>query len=180
MGRHLVTAAKASSGALQEKLDASDIVGRWKWDIVRDRIYADPAVALLFNVEPEVARAGASLHRYLEAVHPEDRERTHQCLATSLRAGRTYRQEYRVRSADGVTRCILARGRTQVDAAGRPKWGRVLLIDVTQDHRIDQDPFDATCSARPEPHQHPLPSRPSIAWPCDGHSTSFQSRSCAE
>ena len=151
MGRHHVFAAKASPDVFQEKLDASDIVGRWKWDIVHDRIDADAAVALLFNLEPAVARAGASLDRYLEAVHPEDRERASRDIAASLLAGRAYRQEYRVRSVDGVTRRILARGRIQRNAAGRPKWGRVLLIDVTQDHP------DATGDARPEAHQHPLP-----------------------
>ncbi|MCJ2045374.1 PAS domain-containing protein [Methylobacterium sp. J-078] len=151
MGRHHVFATKASPDVLQEKLDASDIVGRWKWDIVHDRVYADAAVALLFNLEPAVARAGVSLDRYLEAVHPEDRERAIQGLAASLLAGRAYRQEFRVRSADGVTRRILARGRIQCDAAGRPKWGRVLLIDVTQ------DPLEATGAACLEAHQHPLP-----------------------
>ncbi|MCJ2035785.1 PAS domain-containing protein [Methylobacterium sp. J-068] len=132
VGRHHVIAAQASPGVLQETLDSSDIIGRWEWDIAHDRVYAGAAVAHLFNLEPAVAQAGASLSSYLAAVHPDDREKTSQCITASAMDGRTYVQEYRVLSADGVTRCVLARGRIRLDASGRPAWGTGLLIDVTQ------------------------------------------------
>jgi len=152
VGRHYVLAARASSGGLQETLDASDIIGRWEWDIVQGRIYAGAAVAFLFNVPPALARAGAPLSDYLKAVHPEDREKTTRSIIASSRDGRTYVQEYRVRSADGVTRYILARGRIQRDETGRPHWGSGLLIDITP-NRLDPD----ETSDRGAETEHPLP-----------------------
>jgi hypothetical protein len=108
------------------------MIGRWDWDIPNDRVYADALVALLFNVDPVSAEAGAPLNAFINGLHPEDQDRTRQLIANSAATGRSYVAEYRVRSADGRTRWVLARGRFILDHVGRPLRGSGLLIDITQ------------------------------------------------
>lgn len=131
--RRAQAVAAVSHLLLQDAIDGSDEIGRWDWDIPNDRIYADAIVALLFNVDPAAAEAGAPLGLFLNGVHPDDRMKTADVIARSAAAGRSYVQEYRVNSADGVTRWILARGLIELDGAGRPQCGTGFLIDITQD-----------------------------------------------
>jgi PAS domain-containing protein len=129
--------AEASQFALQDAIDASDMIGRWDWDIPNDRLYADALVALLFNVDPFLAKDGVPLRYFLDAIHPEDREATARTIAMSVETGRSYVQEYRVLSADRATRYVLARGLITLDHVGRPIRGSGVLIDITQ-NRIDE------------------------------------------
>jgi hypothetical protein len=128
---------------MQAALDAQDVIGSWNWDIAADRVHADALVALLFNVNPDSAEAGAPLAAFAAAIHPEDRERVTSLIGASAREGRSYVAEYRVCSADGVTRWILARGRYQIDAAGRPFRGRGIVIDITPS-RMSEDAYVRT------------------------------------
>jgi PAS domain-containing protein len=52
-------ALRASEERYQLALRAASGVGTWDWDIVADKIYADPRYAVLHNVDPERAAAGA-------------------------------------------------------------------------------------------------------------------------
>nr|USU32450.1 PAS domain-containing protein [Methylobacterium sp. OTU13CASTA1] len=117
---------------LQDAIDASEVIGRWEYDVPNDRVYGDALVALVFNLDPVRAEAGAPLSAYLDGIHPDDRERAARTIAQSAADGLSCTLEYRVRSADGVTRWILDRGRISQDHAGRPTKGSGILIDITQ------------------------------------------------
>ncbi|WP_082559414.1 PAS domain-containing protein [Methylobacterium sp. Leaf94] len=137
MVRRNICAIEASQLVLQDAIDASDTIGRWDWDIPNDRLYADPLVALLFNVDPALAQHGVPLKYFLDGIHPEDREETSHVIAISAKTGRSYVQEYRVLSADRATRYVLARGLITLDHAGRSIRGTGVLIDITQ-NRVDE------------------------------------------
>lgn len=132
MGRGETDAAKASQIMLQDTIDRLDVIGRWDWDIANDCVYADATVALLFNVDPALAEAGTPLVHFLNGMHFEDRKETTRLITRCAEGGRAYLAEYRVVSADGNTRLILARGRFTLDQAGAPLQGSGILIDITQ------------------------------------------------
>lgn len=44
-----------------------NILGMWDWDAVNDLTYLDPALADLFNVEPEAAKKGLPISDYIKA-----------------------------------------------------------------------------------------------------------------
>ncbi|KAB1068181.1 PAS domain-containing protein [Methylobacterium planeticum] len=115
----------------QAALDASDVIGEWDWDISTDRLNSDALVALLFNVDPDLAEAGAPLAEFVAGIHPDDRDRITTLIRECARTGSSYVAEYRVCSADGVTRWVLARGHYEVDAAGQSCRGRGIVIDIT-------------------------------------------------
>lgn len=143
---------KASQIQLQAVIDASDVIGRWDWDIPNDRLYADATVALLFSVDPAVVQRGVPLGLFLEAIHPVDRAKTAEVISRSAATGRSYVQEYRVYSADGAMRWVLARGLIELDEAGKPRRGTGFLIDITQ-NRVDEAAYAA---GMPDHSEHPL------------------------
>lgn len=117
---------------LQAALDALDVVGQWDWDIPNDCVYADTLVALLFNVDPDGAQTGAPLTDFAAGVHADDRARVVSLIDQCAQDGASYVAEYRVCSADGQTRWVLARGRFSRDDAGRPLRGQGIIVDITQ------------------------------------------------
>ena len=152
MGRRGTCATEASPIVLQDIIDASDTIGRWEWDIPNDRLYADATVALLFSIDPMVARAGVPLSLFLESIHREDRAKTAEVISASVQAGRSYVQEYRVYSADGVMRWVMARGLIELNEGGQPHRGTGFLIDITQSRANE-----AAYAARVPTHsEHPL------------------------
>jgi PAS domain S-box-containing protein len=80
------------------------------------------------------ARPGA----WLEAVHPEDRDRVCQSWTESSTTGMPYQIEYRVRSASGAYRHILVRGVPVRQADGRPGEFAGMLMDVTELKRLEE------------------------------------------
>lgn len=126
--------------AFQMALDALDVIGRWEWDAATDCARSDTFVPLLFNVDPEQAEVGVPLTAYVDAIHAQDRERVLDMIRRSACEGSAFLTEYRVISADGRTRWVLARGRFTADHLGRPVRGSGILVDITQ-MRISEDTF---------------------------------------
>lgn len=132
MGQRISYVDAPAQILLQEALDASEVIGRWDYDVPNDRAYTDALVALVFNLDPIAAETEAPLKAFLAGIHPDDRERASPTIAQSVEDGLSCTLEYRVRSADGVTRWVLDRGRFAHDREGRPTRGTGILIDITQ------------------------------------------------
>lgn len=132
MGQRTSQPAAAAQILLQDALNASEVIGRWDYDVPNDRVCGDALVALVFNIDPVQAEVGVPLRAFLDGIHPDDRERAARTIAQSAEDGLCCTLEYRVCSADGVTRWILDRGRIAHDRSGRPTHGSGILIDITQ------------------------------------------------
>jgi signal transduction histidine kinase len=101
----------------------------WEWDIVRDEIWVT-------EKGRERAGVGASeridFARFLQAVHPDDREPTQRAVRHSLEGSGEFEAEYRVMARDGATRWVVARGQVERDAAGKPLRLRGVTVDVSE------------------------------------------------
>ena len=95
-------------------------VGSWDWDVVADRVTADPEFARLYGVDPDEAQAGARLERFFTAMHPDDRPRVQAEIAAALASGDPFESDYRLQQPDGRARWVAARGRVTYDDDGRP------------------------------------------------------------
>lgn len=118
--------------AFQRALDALDVVGNWEWDAATDTVRVDAFMALLFSLDPETATEGIPLAHYMNNIHADDRERVLHIIRRSAHNGGSYLAEYRVCSADGQIRWVMARGRFSCDHTGRPISGRGILVEITQ------------------------------------------------
>ena len=72
---------------------------------------------------------------WLEAVHPDDRERAWQRWKQSFENLTPYEQTYRVRRIDGVWAVVVARGRPLLGPDGRPQEWIGSATDITKEHR---------------------------------------------
>lgn len=118
--------------ALQYALDTLEIAGPWDWDIGSDVVRSNTFVALLFGVDPDEAAAGLPLSAYIRGMHRDDQEHVHTLIRRSVDEDVPFVAEYRVHSADGVTRWVLDRGYIMRDSLGRPARGRGIIVDLTR------------------------------------------------
>ena len=131
MPKSKILAHSIRATGFQGALDALDVIGNWTWDGASNCIRSDMFVALLFNVDPSEAEAGLPLDTFADGIHPGDRDRVLAGFLDRGRDGGLYAAEYRVCSADGVTRWVLARGRFLNDHRGRPLSGSGIIVDIT-------------------------------------------------
>lgn len=121
---------------LEATLDAAEIA-TWIWDIPNDRVVADRNLARFFGVSPEEANGGP-LDRYIDAVHPDDRQHVSAVVSHAIASGNSYEAEYRLLRADGTIRWVAARGRVERDAKGRARHLPGVVLDITARKRAEE------------------------------------------
>lgn len=127
-----VASASVSFDTFQRVLGSLDIVGRWDWDATTDIMRSDAIVAMLYNVDPEAAKAGVPISVFQAAVHPDDRDRLRSLSRRCTWDSSLYLAEYRVISIDGRIRWLLVSGRFASSEAGEPLGGSGFIVDITQ------------------------------------------------
>ena len=114
-------------------------VGTWEWRIPEDEMVTGTSFARTFGVDPEEAREGVSLDRYIDAIHEEDRERVERQIAAAVEEGDDYESEYRVWDDDGDLRWVVARGHVECDDEGNPVTFPGALTDITDRKRAERE-----------------------------------------
>jgi PAS domain S-box-containing protein len=94
----------------------------------RRLIYVSPAVAQVYGLTPQEALAAPGF--WIDAMHPEDRERVMAQWPGSP-AGKVHDAEYRIVRRDGVVRWVNVRRRVITNAAGVPERVDGLVRDIT-------------------------------------------------
>ncbi|MDN3566785.1 PAS domain-containing protein [Paeniroseomonas aquatica] len=125
-------ALRLSEERLRLALSAAEMVGTFVWDVAADRITADAGYARLFSVDPARMAGGVPLGELLPAIHPEDLPAVTAAIAGSVESGGSYEAEYRLTQADGSLRWVVARGRCEHDAEGRPQRFPGVVVDITE------------------------------------------------
>jgi PAS domain S-box-containing protein len=120
---------------LAATLSATEIA-TWTWDITRDRVLADPNMALMFGLDPADA-AGGPIANYLRAIHPDDMPRVEQAIAAALSSGR-YEIDYRLLRGQPAIRWVTARGKVEWNEAGQPARFSGVIIDITDRKTVEE------------------------------------------
>jgi PAS domain S-box-containing protein len=93
-------------------------LGSWEWDIETDAVAWSEECFRLFGRDPQ--EVPITYARFLESVHPEDRERVRQDVEQALEKREPYDLDYRVLHPNGTVRVLHGRGKVILDADGRP------------------------------------------------------------
>ena len=110
-------------------------LGLWMWDARCDESWVTPEGRRLFGwAESEPV----NLERFVQTLHPDDREPTRQAVLRSLQSGSDYIAEYRVVLSGGAIRWIATRGRIELDSNGSPLRLRGVSIDITERKMADE------------------------------------------
>jgi PAS domain S-box-containing protein len=99
-------------------------------------LYVSPAFATISGRSPE--RLYEDFGAFLDAVHPQDRERVAEAIARQRETG-GYEMEYRIVRPDGATRWIWARSYPVRDGQGRISRFAGIAEDITDRKLLEQD-----------------------------------------
>jgi PAS domain S-box-containing protein len=131
-------ALRESEERLTLALSVSHGVGTWDWDVKNDLVYADTRFALLYGVDPAVAKAGVSLTAFKKNIHPDDLPAVEKAIAASLSTGEDYGAEYRLFQADHSIRWVASRGRCILSADGTPLRFPGITFDISDRKKAEE------------------------------------------
>lgn len=118
---------ESSFRTLAEQLPA--IIYRAALDEQSTTLYLSPAVRQL-GYEPEAMIANPDL--YVDALHPDDRDRVLAALAEDRRRDRSSDLTYRFRRSDGTYRTIRDRAQIVHGPSGQPLYLQGVMVDITE------------------------------------------------
>ena len=137
----LINERREKEEALQESEErvmlaaSAGKLGLWFWDVPRDEIWIAQGLRALFGwAESEPV----GFKRFMETVHPEDRERVRAGVSWALQGGGDHVVEYRIVLSDGSIRWLVTRARVELDGDKRPARVRGVSIDITERKLIDE------------------------------------------
>jgi PAS domain S-box-containing protein len=119
---------RVSEESLSVAMQAADL-GTWDRDVVKDTLSWSPRCYALFGLSPGVP---IDRQRFLDALHPDDRERVDQAAQGALEGRREYNVEMRTVWPDGSLHWISSLGRAYYDASGQPVRMSGVAMDITQ------------------------------------------------
>ncbi|AUV82553.1 hybrid sensor histidine kinase/response regulator [Salinigranum rubrum] len=123
---------------LEAAVEAGE-VATWEWHVPENELVAGPEFARKFGVDPDEARDGVSLDRFLRSIHEEDRDRIERRIQAVLDECGSYEEEYRVWNAAGELRWVVARGHVACDDDGTPLRFPGVLSDITERKETERE-----------------------------------------
>jgi len=124
----------------RERLDRALEVaqtGEFEWDLVRNVFRVGDRMAALTGLPPGEIAADVT-ERLFAHVHPDDRARVEEVIATAIRSGSSYKVDYRaVRGDDQRTVWLRAVGYVAKDADGKPQAICGLARDITEERTVE-------------------------------------------
>ncbi len=126
---------RASEEHLRLAQDAAGI-GAWDWDLITGRIRWSPQMLRLLGHDP--VDLPADLYGlWVNALHPEDRERADATAREHSRSVAPFSQEFRIIRPDGEERWIISQGTVLPDEHGAPRRMLGVNIDITDRKRTE-------------------------------------------
>ena len=121
-------------------------VGSFSRDLRTGELRWSPETFAIYGLTPDAAAQPAEV--WLDAIHPEDRERVGKEIAAALKEQRpTLTLDYRIVRSDGSVRHIESRGTYIYDPEGRPLRSIGVSIDVTDRKQAEEALQAATARA---------------------------------
>lgn len=145
LSRDLEQIVAVRTASLQEATDllkeAQRIgqMGHWEWDIPGGTLRWSEEVYRLFGRSPDTL--SSSYEAFLQAVHPDDRDKVVASVEKALTQGR-YQISHRVLWPDGSIRHMQEMGRVSYGKDGHPLRMVGTVQDITEAQRLQQQLWD--------------------------------------
>jgi putative nucleotidyltransferase with HDIG domain/PAS domain S-box-containing protein len=111
-------------------------IGNWSWDIVRDERHWSEEVYRILGLPAADWRP--AYRDFLQAVHPEDRDRVKAALEKARRTGRRYSVDHRVVRPDGTVRVVHEQAEFSFDENGKPTRLIGTMQDITKQNQAQK------------------------------------------
>jgi PAS domain S-box-containing protein len=131
-----VLVERDSAAALLAEAQEVAHIGSWEWDIAADRVTWSDELYRIYGFEPQ--SVDITYDRYLERVHPDDREAVGEAVERAVAGGTSFVFEHRTVLGDGRVRWLQGRGRVLLNDAGKPVRMVGTSQDVTERRQLDE------------------------------------------
>ncbi len=132
-------ALRKSEERLTLALEAGGGAGVWDWNINSGLIFCNSQLGKLYSFNPASNSEGLPLERFLEHVHPDDRDRVEENMRKAVTRGGEFMEEYRGIQKDGSVRWLTARGRCHIDDSGNCVRFPGVVFDITASKQAEQN-----------------------------------------
>jgi PAS domain S-box-containing protein len=129
----IVAERTAELSASEARLREAQRVGRmgsWQLDFRTQHLSWSEEIFRIFEIDS--TRFGATYEAFLEAVHPEDRERVHRAFQESIASRQPYGIVHRLLRPDGRVAYVQERGETFYDSDGNPVRSVGTVQDISE------------------------------------------------
>ncbi len=126
-------------------------------------LYLSRQIAAITGYSPEELQSDPTLWPTL--IHPDDRERRLAEIERTDRTGEPYRIEFRLMRRDGGAAWVLNQAELARDEAGRPLYWQGIIVDITQQKRVEAALREAEARYRTLVEQLPAAVYASVAEP---------------
>ncbi|MFZ2523877.1 MAG: PAS domain S-box protein [Candidatus Ferrigenium altingense] len=110
-------------------------IGDWNLDLVNNVLTWSDEIFQIFELDPK--KFGASYEAFMEAVHPDDRERVGNAYFESVQNRTPYDIEHRLLMKDGRVKYAHERGETYYGEDGKPLRSFGTVHDITERKRTE-------------------------------------------
>lgn len=110
-------------------------IGLWFWDFAKGEILTTPKCNEFFGLTPNEI---ITPNYFIDAVHPDDRERVAAELLQSQQSTKIYDSEYRIICPDGSIQWVTARGKTYFDKDNFPQSMMGVVRQIT-DRKLESE-----------------------------------------
>lgn len=124
--------------ALEQSLSLAMQGGRlgcWSRDLQTGKVEWTQELEAIFGLEPGTFAKNEAA--FFEMVHPDDRPLLAEAVERSINTGSEYQVEFRFHRVDGTEGWMVGRGRTVLDAQGKPLMVAGVGIDITAQKRSE-------------------------------------------
>ena len=111
-------------------------VGSWNWDILSDQILWSDEHYRIFGLNPH--EIGMTFERFLNLVHPDDRETVRRNVELALQEGQPYECTMRAVHPDGTVRIVLSRAQVVRDDDGKAIRMFGTVQDITEQRQLEE------------------------------------------
>ncbi|MBI5429242.1 MAG: EAL domain-containing protein [Nitrosomonadales bacterium] len=105
-------------------------LGSWELNLVSGELRWSDEIYRIFELEP--AQFQPSYERFLNVIHPDDRDRVNQAYTKSLEDRREYDIVHRLKMADGRIKWVREHCTSEFDASGKPTRSVGAVQDITE------------------------------------------------
>jgi PAS domain S-box-containing protein len=104
-------------------------LGSWQWDIKADHVIWSDELYKIFGLRPQSVPISYSY--FTDRIHPEDKERAENIIATALREGKSFDFYHRILQKNGTEKIVRAHGEIDMEENGTVVSMKGTLQDVT-------------------------------------------------
>ncbi|MDD2853587.1 MAG: response regulator [Desulfuromonadaceae bacterium] len=113
-------------------------IGNWEWDVPTNKLWWSDETFRIFGMKP--GEFGADFESFINAVHPDDRERVQTSIKDTLQSDSGgWQIDYRIAAADGAIHFVHEEAETVFDCNGRPLKRFGTVQDITARQRANEE-----------------------------------------